>query len=508
MSRTKTWSGIDVVVSPLSLSGVDGGSRTHYTRYDQLSYGSIRVPLGFCVDGGRAAFSTEPCARYASEVDTLAPLYLRAWKSGAWRLGPVALALFGYIGQIKAHPALAWSPIDWTLILAVVIVAASIWSHVANGPANRSVLIVIALFVILGLGLIQMSFEGYGASKVVRLYTVTLMCAVTPYYLLRTAAQRRVFLMTLAGLGLIVSVVTLVDPGHPSRASSANLLQGTDTIGTARMAATALIVVLIAVIGVHLARLALFVSLAGVTAMLATVLATQSRGPLVGLVLALACACLASPAFRRIRYRAAIGIAAGLAGLVAVILLSGLGDRIERIFAGSGDSSVDARTHYLQQSISNIPPTPWGIGWGGFPHLPGLDPGENVYPHNIVVEVGLEGGWLAGLAIIICLAWSFERARRNAVTTVETVVFALFVFTVVNALVSGDVNSNRLMWILTGYVLSTLTLPADIHDRFKGRSFSNRVFSRRKAESGLAGDSEGNSSSRASRTNKERAAES
>ena len=399
---------------------------------------------------------------------------MRAWQYVGWRIGPVALGLFACIGQIKANPVLVWSPVDLTLVLAAVVVAASIWSHVASGPANKAALIAVALFVILGLGLIQSSFDSYAVSKVVGLYTFTLMCAIAPFYLLRTVAQRRMFLMTLAGLGFIVSAVTLVSPVHPRRDtatySTESVFLGTDTIGTARLAATALIVLLIAAAGGRLKRVPLVVSFVGAAISLAALLATQSRGPLVGTILALAVALVATSAFRRIRIRATIGVAVALAGLVVFIAFSGNGDRVVRLFTGTGDASVGARMQYWQHAISNIQPAPWGIGWGGFARLLGLDAGVHVYPHNLVLEVALEAGWVAGLAVIAYLAWTLVRARRNAVTIVEAVILALLVFTVVNALVSGDINSNRLMWILAGCALSTLSSRTQHGHRFEHSS--------------------------------------
>ena len=113
-------------------------------------------------------------------------------------MGPVALALFAYAGQVKLSPLVRWVPVDLTLLLGLVVVVSVIASRVRTGPTSGIMAIPIAVLAVLQLGLVQSSLEGYALTKVITLWTFTALCMIAPFYLLRTESQRKLFLMTLA----------------------------------------------------------------------------------------------------------------------------------------------------------------------------------------------------------------------------------------------------------------------------------------------------------------------
>src|SRR5690606_12642661 len=127
-----------------------------------------------------------------------------------------------------------------------------------------------------------------------------------------------------------------------------------------------------------------------------------SRGPAVALALAVLAALLAGKVHRR-------RLAAALAGMVviattvwAVIESSARHpERIARLL--TGDLTDEAREALLREALGAIVRNPLGVGWEGFGSLPAVQAtygGRSIYPHNFVVEVFVEGGWLAGVVVL------------------------------------------------------------------------------------------------------------
>lgn len=367
-------------------------------------------------------------------------------------VGPIALGLLAYIGQIKSNPALSWIPGDLTVWVSALVFVSAVASRVERGRASKALLAPFVLMAFLLMGLFQADFQGYGLTKIVTLFTVTFLCMLAPFYLLRSLGQQKVFLLALAMLGTLVSVATLIRPDRPASYSVEIMFPGTDTIGTARVAATALIVLALLALSKYKTRTTLLGLLAVAVVPLIVLLATQSRGPLLGTVIGISAALLTAAAFRRIRVRAIIGVSIAIAALAAYAIVGG--DRLARLFDGSLDNSASARLDYWGGAFSHIQTVPWGIGWGNFANLPGIEAGANLYPHNLVLGISLEGGWLAGLAVCVYLSWALIASSRNSLDVPSAIVFALLVFSVLNALVSGDINSNRLMWMLISSALA------------------------------------------------------
>jgi len=104
---------------------------------------------------------------------------------------------------------------------------------------------------------------------------------------------------------------------------------------------------------------------------------------------------------------------------------------------------------------------PLGLGWGDFgsvvpPGILTVNPGyeDVIYPHNLPLEVVVEGGLVALLGLLL-LAVAVTRAAvaRATEPTVATSI-ALLVFAVVNAMFSSDLNGNAMVWVLAAAVLA------------------------------------------------------
>jgi O-antigen ligase len=388
-----------------------------------------------------------------SERKTIADWRLPRWLN-LDSIGLVSLALFAYAGQIKMSPLLSWVPVDLTLLMGLVVAIAVIISRIQVGPTKGVLAVPLTLLAVLQLGVVLSPLVGYSLTKVTTLWTFTTLAILAPFYLIRTEFHRQLFLRTLVVIGVAVAIVTFLRPASDSTFSNVEVFEGSNTIGTARMTATGVVICLIFLLGPRLSpwrRLTLaLISVVLVT----TALGAGSRGPFIALALGVFAALVTAPAFKRIRGRALV--AAVILGSAAITFESNSGsDGVRRVMdfiGGEQNGSSMTREFFWTKSINYISASPGGIGWGDFANLRGIAiyaGADGVqYAHNLILESFVEGGWVVGIAVLCYLTVSMVRARRLAVTPTAAAMYALLVFALFNAMVSGDINDSRLLWML------------------------------------------------------------
>lgn len=188
-------------------------------------------------------------------------------------------------------------------------------------------------------------------------------------------------------------------------------------------------------------RLAFFVA---VVAMLAA----AARGPFVAFICAMAIFWSA----RRQRFSLKIigGLVAAL--LIIAVVLSPVGaplmGRLRVLDSPLEDPSIGTRLRYYSTALSVIVTDPLGIGTGQFPSLVGTS--GRGYPHNIFLEVAVENGWVGLVALAALVGVSLVAAIRMIRGNVAPAVGVLIVMALVNALFSGDLNDQRLLWSVCG----------------------------------------------------------
>ncbi len=92
------------------------------------------------------------------------------------------------------------------------------------------------------------------------------------------------------------------------------------------------------------------------------------------------------------------------------------------------------------------------------------------YPHNLVLEISAEQG-LVGLTLFTVLvvtvltrllsACAAIRRLPGGDVTAPLIVLALLLFSLVNAMVSGDLNDGRMLWLTLGVALAVVALVRD-----------------------------------------------
>ncbi|NPV14195.1 O-antigen ligase family protein [candidate division WOR-3 bacterium] len=195
-----------------------------------------------------------------------------------------------------------------------------------------------------------------------------------------------------------------------------------------------------------------------------------SRGVLVALLCALGAAGLIAFSFRKGRKL----ILTGAATVIAIIIITSIfapdaaltmNKRIRNTVSGPIDQTAHTRVIRAEAAIAMFREHPFtGVGIGGFDQEFNLYESERGdYPHNLFLEVAAELGLLGLLLITLLLFIPIRHlitglAHGNRPITL--LIFALTVYFLVNALFSGDLNDNRLLFTALGLCLALPVLVA------------------------------------------------
>lgn len=373
----------------------------------------------------------------------------------AQRLGGYAIVLLVVAGQFKSHPSLTWLPFDLTLVAGAIVAFAMLASLVGLGAPSRFVLIPVILWLALLPTIATAMPSPYGQTKVFTLFTITLLLALSPFFLLRTPLQRRSFLHALVVAGAMASVDVLAG-GSSAELYGRVSAEGTDTIGTARLAMSGAVALAIIAMSRASRPRTRLLSLIGALSLAVIALMTGSRGPALAAALSILLAVALAPMFKKYRVRALVAVAA--LGTVAVFFLARDGNvgftRILAFVSGDSDRSSLARKEMWEAAWTGILNVDVGQGWGSFAEIGGPNP----YPHNLLLEVGFEAGFLSMIVVTLVLLTGAVSALRRAVDSTGVAFFALLVFSIFNAMVSSDVNGSRLLVVVL-FAAWTVSLP-------------------------------------------------
>ncbi len=119
---------------------------------------------------------------------------------------------------------------------------------------------------------------------------------------------------------------------------------------------------------------------------------------------------------------------------------------------GMGTSAGTRMDYYLTSEKLWVLKPLLGYGIGSWPILKGL-PDMNSYPHNLIfeilVELGLTGLILFGSIVFVALK-GFKRSHNSRNIFLGSVILMMFVNAFVGAMLSGDINDNRIIFALLG----------------------------------------------------------
>jgi O-antigen ligase len=208
-------------------------------------------------------------------------------------------------------------------------------------------------------------------------------------------------------------------------------------------------------------------AIAVLPALFVALIGAGSRGPTVAFVFGFVALLALTAAGGRARRRLAVVVVALLVAAIAVPLIvpgSAIGRSLSTIVGSASGLSSNGRSSLWAQAYGLFAQHPFfGIGTGGFAAQT-----PELYPHNILLEAGVELGIL-GLLAVAAMMWSMA-ARMAAVWRWSSggarldaaLLIALFVSAVVNAFFSGAIQDNLPIWVWGGlglglYAASGLT---------------------------------------------------
>lgn len=383
----------------------------------------------------------------------------RLWSTAAW-----AFAAFVYAGSFKAYPRLSGISVDLTVLFAVlscVLIAGTLrYRRALLGP---QFFLLVLFFGVCAVVLLWTEPTDYATYKTGRMFTLTLWAALGASLLFRSETAVRSFRNAVIVLGTVSLFEAFA--GAPGDGNAQMQLLSADTISTGRLAALCASFLWIGVLQSHRMHTKAL-QLALMVAFVVLVQAAGARGPALGLLAALFVVSLRlvkvrSKAFFRLSFAAIVLVFAIQSGLSYAPTMAAA--RLTEFYSGETDWFMTARPELFVEAVNGIIGNPLGLGWGGFEKMylgsagTGVWPPVRSYPHNLLLEVTLEGGWIAGALLILTGVVAFRRVWRYATLDVSAIVLAGLLITSMGVLFSGDFNDNRDYFAYVGMALAIHT---------------------------------------------------
>lgn len=404
------------------------------------------------------------------------------------RYPPVLLATFVFVPSFKSLDVLARLPVDPTLALALLLAGVCgyrLLNRRARVPPPLTFIApMVFLAVALVIGLMWTVEPTYGHTKVLKFVTVTALAAIAPFFVIEN--KRDLFQLgwaIAAGSILVALLAPIVTPTVAAGITTEVDTKGRYSFGgqifPARFLCNGVIVLLLSINYLTDRRRFLY-AVAGVGVLVIAV-GFGARGPIAAFVITmLLVAFLATLQSRRL-LGLWLAIAVVLIAIAAVVQVPGVASQRLTALATNPAAAIqnDARYPLYQEAVSLTNAHPWlGVGTGGFmlygnqlsPRTQTLD-----FPHNIFLELSSELGLMPPLVLLATVVALFVRlfgrirewhGRPESQLTV--LLLALFVYNLLAAQSSGDINDNRVMWMFLGLAALVTHYPSVIsRERFE-----------------------------------------
>lgn len=373
------------------------------------------------------------------------------------RVRILALAVFALLcfsGDLKATPLFAWLPFDLTLLAALSATAIALYLVGRMRARDR----LPAYPTILWAAWLPAAALSSNLDKVLLLYSLTLFCVTAPYFV---SAKKN--LNAWAGIqiafGAIVGATLLAE--GPAEEGARLTLEGGTTITLARILGQAILLAILIFIA-RPSRSWLWAPAFGVGGTL-LLLFIGSRGPVISLIITFIILLLFGHFGARQRL---LGIATGVGVILTLQLLTSPNQnegasRIIALLSGDSDSSGRNVLYQLAWEATNV--FPFGLGWGGYGSMPdviNLTGNLGSYPHNLILEIVVEAGWLPAIVFTCLTVMLLARGYRHHDKGVVLVAGAA-TYWLLAAMFSSDINGNRAMWFTLGLLACCLQLPRE-----------------------------------------------
>lgn len=379
-------------------------------------------------------------------------------------LAAVSYIAFVFAGVYKSAERLSWFPVDLTVFLGVVSVVLSGvlllngWIRITRPGLNATILFM-AFTVYASLTGIWTPSTEYYVAKTLRLVVVTgLALGIGALVIAPSLRRLRYAALSTAGVSLLTAIETIYQYTQAGR--NVELYPfGTNYLITGRAIGFGILLAVGYLVFSRSSRRVSLASIVGIGIGFYALLVGGGRGPMIttagGVALLIAIGVLRGALPNGRTAVAGYGVV-GVLGVIGLATFAAQLRGIWRIIAllnGPG-SSLGTRFDYWVWSIENIDigTVVQGHGLGSWPVLYGMGDLQQ-YPHNMILEVlfelGIIGlGLLSALLLYVTANTFFEWSRHRG--PIPIVIGVLFVYMLMNTMVTGDLNENRFLFALVG----------------------------------------------------------
>lgn len=349
------------------------------------------------------------------------------------------------------------------LILSLLLVALlMVYNSKIFFAHLRYPLIISTAFIFFIPGFLVNPLNEYGISKIAGI-AISFLLVLAPFALAEASKSAILIarFLLIASLGTGISLLVIGETSESGRI----ILPGLNPIGTARMAGIAIVILTFIIISNRAKKLySKLIVFFGILISLMAIITTGSRGPLIAAVVGIAVIFLLG--WKAVGTRGYPTFIIYTASMTVLSYFLAPFEENNRIT--STDSS--GRDLLFSSALETIRSTPTGIGWGNFGYLTSgsfSQTGARVYPHNIFLEIGVEGGWiaLAGFTFLIIGGIANLLRQVRAGREIALLILALLSFSLVNASLSSDLVGNRSMWLFIGLSLLQFKVSGNFDDK-------------------------------------------
>jgi len=366
-----------------------------------------------------------------------------------------ALAAYLVIGDLKGDERIAaLLPCDMTLAVSAILVAGILLNLMRKKPVAsipHLYLLFVALATIMAMSLIYTPVFSAGLYKLGLFLTVTALGILAPFFVLPDPKAMKRFLWCFGGAAYAICLRSLAGLGGADRL----VTPSDNTIGLGRVACVLAAMIWFAAVPESPFRKRLL-AYAVLSAPLIAMIGSGSRGSAIALALVIVASLF-------LHKRLIIDAAAlALVGFAALPFVRIPGSSFEYLgslaSAQSFGGLLDFRADLLEYGWRLLRQHPLiGAGIGGFRYS-SPNPGLYKWPHDIFLELacelGIPAALIGGAIFAGAIRESFHQLRDAASPffRLSMIAAALLCIGVVAAVTTGNINSDRSIWLFVSLV--------------------------------------------------------
>ena len=372
----------------------------------------------------------------------------------------ITMGIMLFSGQIKTDFINSALGVDLTVFSLAICILFAIFRLLRNQRVNapRVAIILVALYLTCIPAIFWTTWSGYALEKVTRMYGITFIVTLLPVFLFKNIRDLDKFLNSIMLVAAAVVVLAILNLQSSTDPLFRLTTESSSTNGLALASAAGLVISFSRIFECKLRIAWLPASFACLC--LWGLISAGSRSELLGGLLGITFIILSrrDPRSWGIIAPALLLLIIGLFQYTMKTGPEGSTSRISQMFSSSlapGTLIEDSdRPKIWKSALSKLIISPLGIGWGGFEEVYMSSMSIDViriFPHNIVIEAALEGGWLCGGALVVVMALASKPLMRfiNGDKVRPNGAFAgMLVVTGMSSMTSGEWNDCRLLFCM------------------------------------------------------------